>query len=298
MKNEKNLAMAKLVLSMVIFGTIGIFRRYIPLSSGVIAMTRGFVGAAVLLLAVLITGKKLSPASIWENLLLLCLSGGAMGFNWILLFEAYNYTSVAAATLCYYMAPIFIILLSPAVLGEKLTAKRGLCVFLALIGMVLVSGVLGAGFTGAGELRGVLLGLGAAVLYASVILMNKRMKPIPAYDRTILQLFSAAAVLLVYNLFTGELKGLAFTPLSLTTLAVVCVIHTGLAYGLYFASMDKLPAQALALFSYIDPVVAVLLSALLLHEDMTVLTALGAVLVLGGAILSELPERKPRETGC
>lgn len=292
MKNEKASAMAKLVSSMVIFGTIGIFRRYIPLSSGVIAMARGFVGAAVLLLALLLTGKRLTPAAIRENLLLLCLSGGAMGFNWILLFEAYNYTSVATATLCYYMAPIFILLLSPAVLGERLTAKRGLCVGLALIGMVLVSGVLGAGFSGAGELRGVLLGLGAAVLYASVILMNKRMKPIPAYDRTVLQLFSAAAVLLVYVLFTGELTGIEFTPLSLAMLAVVCVVHTGLAYALYFGSMEKLPAQALALFSYIDPVVAVLLSALFLHEDMTVLTAIGAVLVLGGAVLSELPERK------
>ena len=288
---DKNKSLLMLISSMVIFGTIGVFRRYIDLSSALIAMTRGIVGAIFLLLFVLLRGKKLDGAAIRKNLLLLILSGAAIGFNWILLFEAYNYTTVATATLCYYMAPIVVILVSPFLLKEKLTGRRLLCVAVALIGMVLVSGVLETGFS-ASELRGVALGLGAAVLYASVILMNKGLKNVGAYDKTFVQLLAAGVVLIPYLLLTGGFSGVSVTPLSLGMLAVVCIVHTGLCYTLYFGSMDGLPAQTLALFSYIDPVVAVLLSALLLHEPLTVFSGIGAVLVLGAAVVSELPEKK------
>lgn len=288
---EKKTSLLMLISSMVIFGTIGVFRRYIDLPSATIAMTRGFAGAVFLLLFVLLRGGKLDFAAIRRNLLLLIISGAAMGFNWILLFEAYNYTSVATATLCYYMAPTFIILASPLVLKEHLTRKKIFCVILALIGMVLVSGVLNAGFSAA-ELKGAALGLGAAVLYATVILLNKRLKPIGAYDKTIVQLVAAAVVLVPYLAVIGGFSGLSFTPLSVAMLLVVCLIHTGLAYALYFGCMDGLPAQTLALFSYIDPVVAVLLSALLLKEPITVWTVLGAVLVLGSAAVCELPDRR------
>ena len=288
---DKNRSLVMLISSMVVFGTVGVFRRYIDLSSAFIAMTRGLIGAGFLALFVLLRGKKLDGASIRKNLLLLILSGIAIGFNWILLFEAYNYTTVATATLCYYMAPIVVILVSPFLLKEKLTGRRLLCVVIALIGMVLVSGVLETGFS-AGELRGVVLGLGAAVLYASVILMNKGLKNVGAYDKTFVQLLAAGVVLIPYLLLTGGFSGVSVTPLSLGMLAVVCIVHTGLCYTLYFGSMDGLSAQTLALFSYIDPVVAVLLSALLLHEPLTVFSGIGAVLVLGAAVVSELPEKK------
>ena len=280
-----------LIASMGIFGTVGIFRRYIPLPSGVIAMLRGAVGALFLLIVMLAGRQKPARAAIRQELPRLCISGAVMGFNWILLFEAYNHTSVATATLCYYMAPIFTILASPFVLGEKLTVRRLGCVGAALIGMVLVSGVADAGFGGIGELTGVALGLGAAALYATLVLINKRMRPLPAYDKTVTQLLSAAAVLAVYTLVTGEWSGLTVSPLTAVLLAVVCVVHTGVAYALYFGSMEHLPAHTLALFSYLDPVLAVLLSAFLLHEPMTPATAVGAVLILAGAMISELPAR-------
>lgn len=292
MKNEKRTGMIELIISMIIMGTVGVFRRGIDLPSGVICMFRGFVGAGILLLGMKLRRESFSPAAIKENLLLLVLSGGVMGVNWILLFEAYNYTSVAVATLCYYMAPVFVVLLSPAVLGEKLTGKRLFCVFLALVGVVLVSGVTETGIGGIGELRGVAFSLVAAVFYAGVILMNKRMKPIPTYDRSIVQLASAGAVMLVYDLFARNLTGLTFTPRTLLMLAIVCFVNTGLAYALYYGSMGKLPAQVLALFSYIDPVVAVLMSALVLREGLTPAAAVGTVLVLAGALLSEMPEKK------
>ena len=287
-------ATGKLTLSMIIFGTIGIFRRLIPLSSGLVAMSRGLIGVLFLLLVMRLRGDGMDRAAVRRKLPLLCLSGAAIGVNWILLFEAYNYTSVATATLCYYLAPMFVILASPLVLREKLTLRKLACVSAALLGMVFVSGVLEA--SGGAGLKGVLLGLGAAVLYASVVLMNKQLGDVPAYDRTIVQLGSSAAVLLPYVLLVEEVSIEAFTPGVIALLLVVGIVHTGIAYALYFGSLMQLKAQTAAILSYIDPVVAVLLSALLLKEHMSLLSGLGAVLVLGAAIVSELPNPRRRET--
>ena len=283
----------KLTLSMVIFGTIGVFRRYIPLPSSLVAMTRGLTGMLFLLLVMVLRKRGMNRAAVRKRLGMLCLSGAAIGVNWILLFEAYNYTSVATATLCYYLAPMFVILASPLVVGERLTAKKLICVLAALLGMVFVSGVLEAG-GGSSDLKGVLLGLGAAVLYASVVLMNKQLGDVPAYDRTIVQLGSSAAVLLPYVLLTEDMGALTFTPGTIGLLLVVGIVHTGIAYALYFGSLMQLKAQTAAILSYIDPVVAVLLSALVLREHMSLLSGLGAVLVLGAAVVSELPSRRKK----
>lgn len=283
-------ATGKLTLSMIIFGTIGIFRRLIPLSSGLVAMSRGLIGVLFLLLVMRLRGDGMDRAAVRRKLPLLCLSGAAIGVNWILLFEAYNYTSVATATLCYYLAPMFVILASPLVLREKLTLRKLACVSAALLGMVFVSGVLEA--SGGAGLKGVLLGLGAAVLYASVVLMNKQLGDVPAYDRTIVQLGSSAAVLLPYVLLVEEVSIEAFTPGVIALLLVVGIVHTGIAYALYFGSLMQLKAQTAVILSYIDPVVAVLLSALVLREHMSLLSGLGAVLVLGAAVISELPNRR------
>lgn len=290
---QQGAARLQLVAAMVIFGTIGLFRRSIPLPSGVIAMLRGAGGTAFLLLLNRARGRRLDGAGVRRNLPVLVCSGAVMGFNWILLFEAYNYTTVATATLCYYMAPIFVMLASP-LLGERLTGRKIACVLAAPAGMVLVSGVTEAGFSAAQEMKGVALGLGAAALYAGVILLNKRIDGLAAGDRTIVQLGAAALVLLPYALAAGELAGETFLTLTAggaLMLLIVCVVHTGAAYALYFGSIKELPAQTAALLSYIDPVVAVLLSALLLGETMSAGAWAGALLVLGAAIVSELPEK-------
>ena len=284
-------ATLKLTLSMFVFGTIGIFRRYIPLPSSMLAMTRGIVGMLVLLAFLRLKKVKLDRRAIRKNAPVLILSGVAMGVNWILLFEAYNYTSVATATLCYYLAPIFIIIVSPFLLKERITARKLVCVAVALLGMVFVSGVLQTGISGISELRGILLGIAAAAFYASVVLLNKRLGDVPAYDRTILQLGAAGVALLPYVLLTENVAAMEFTGLSVLMLAIVCVVHTGISYALYFGSLMELKAQNAAILSYIDPVVAIILSALLLREHMGVLGAIGAVLVLGAAIISELPEK-------
>lgn len=276
-----------LILSMCIFGTIGIVRRYIPLSSSLVALVRGIIGSVFLLSMILLSKRKMDTRAIRKNLLLLAVSGAAIGFNWILLFEAYNYTSVATATLCYYLAPILVILASPIVLKETLTRKKILCTATALVGMVLVSGVTETGLTDISELKGVLFGLGAAVLYASVVLMNKTIKGVPAWDKTVLQLAMASIALLPYVLLTENFSVISLTPLAVILLLVAGVIHTGLTYWLYFGSMEHLPSHTVALLSYIDPILAIIMSVLLLREPMTLASGIGAVLILGAAYVSE-----------
>lgn len=271
-------AIARLTASMVIFGTIGLFVRTIPLPSALIALVRGLVGTAFLMVLTALRGRRPDGRAIRSHLPGLLVSGACLGFNWILLFEAYRFTTVAIATLCYYLAPVVVLLLSPLVLKERLTGRRLACVGAALCGMVLVSGGVG---TGGGTARGILLGLAAAVLYAAVVMLNRRISGVGAYDRTMVQLGVSAAVLLPYVLLTW-LPGQPFPAISaLVLLAVVGVVHTGLAYALYFGSMECLSAQTAALFSYMDPVVAILLSALVLGEEMSPLQWVGAMLVLG-----------------
>ncbi len=281
---NQNSARLQLISSMLIFGTIGIFVRNIPLSSGAVALVRGVTGTLFLLLLTFATKKKISKADIRENLATLIISGVLIGFNWVLLFEAYKYTTVAVATLCYYMAPVFVVLLSPIFLKERLSAKKIICVIIAVAGMVPVSGITnGQGV----KLTGVLLGLGAAALYASVIMLNQRLKSIRPYDKTIMQLGFASLAVFPYVLLMGF--GAPLTALdgkSIALLLIVGIVHTGFAYALYFGSMKALSAQAVALFSYIDPIFAVLLSSLILSEPLTPQTIIGALLILGSTLLT------------
>ncbi|MBR3641307.1 MAG: EamA family transporter, partial [Oscillibacter sp.] len=210
--------------------------------------------------------------------------------NWIFLFEAYDRTSVSVATLCYYMAPTFVIVLSALLLREKMTAKKALCALLALVGMALVSGVAETGLPPASELRGILFGLAAALLYAAVVLLNKSLPAVDPYAKTTLQLGLAALVLVPYLLAVNAFSAMLWDARTLGLLLVVGVLHTALCYALYFASMDGLKTQTVALFSYIDPVAALLLSALLLHETLTPLGIFGALLILGSAVVGELGE--------
>jgi len=285
--NDKK-SMAMLVSSMLIFGTIGIFRRYIPLSSAFLAFARGILGGLFLLAFVRLKrggrGEKLQTGDFtW-----LVISGMLIGINWMLLFEAYNYTTVSVATLCYYMQPTIVILLSPLIFKERLTRKKAICATFAIIGMVLVSGVIGDNGSRGGSLRGIMLGLGAAVFYAMVVIMNKRIRGIDAYQKTTIQLLSAGAVMIPYLLLTDGFAGASFDLRTICLLLFVGIVHTGIAYVLYFGSMDGLRVQSIALFSYIDPVSALLFSALLLGERLSVPSMIGAVMIIGSAVVSEM----------
>ena len=288
MNKENFTSKMSLAGAMVVFGTIGLFVRNIAMPSSVIAFIRGAVGTAFLVIFCLLTGKKFSFDKVKEKLLILCLSGAAIGINWIFLFEAYRYTTVATATLCYYMAPVFVIVMSSVIYKEKLTVKQICCTLAALAGMVFVSGVAETGIVNITEMKGVILGVLAAVFYSSVVLMNKSLGSVPAYDKTIVQLFGAAAVILPYCIATVKVSDIGFDKKSVIMLAIVSIVHTGIAYTAYFGSMKNLQSQTIAIMSYIDPIVAIALSAVVLKEKMSVLSIVGAAMILSATLLSEI----------
>ncbi len=290
MKKNTN-ARICMIAAMAIFGTIGVFRKYIPLSSAWVALVRGLLGVGFLMAYIIFRRIPMDKAAIKKHIGTLLLSGAFIGINWVLLFESYQYATVAVSTLCYYMAPVFVLLVSPFVLKEKLTIRKSLCIVVALIGMVFVSGVLEQGAGGQVQLKGIIFGLGAAVLYAIVIILNQRLGEVPTYDKTIVQLGSASLVLLIYVFFAEGLPKDAITWQIAALLLVVGIVHTGIAYALYFGAMNNLKAQTIALLAYIDPIVALLLSVVLLKEHMTPLSGIGAVLVLAATLVSELPQK-------
>lgn len=286
-KNDKR-SMIMLLISMVIFGSIGVFRRYIPLPSAVIACFRGTSGALLLFIAAKLQKKKLINRIGIKKVLWLVLTGAIIGFNWIFLFEAYNYTTVATATLCYYMQPIIVIILSPFLFKERITAKKGICALVSVIGMVLVSGMTESGIPTLSEAKGIMLGLSAAFLYATVVIMNKKLQGIDSYEKTIIQLASAAVVLAPYILLTKQNVSAEITPVVIVMLLIIGFVHTGLAYALYFGSMDGLSTQTVAIFSYLDPIMALIFSSVILKEQMTICGIIGAAMIIGAALLSEI----------
>ena len=285
MKKTNN-ARWMLVTSMVIFGTLAPFVRRISVTSGELALYRAVMAAVLIGVFLLVTGQKIPFRSIKKELVLLLLSGMAMGFNWILLFEAYRYTTVSVATLSYYFAPVIVTVACPLLFREKLTGKQILCFIGSTAGLVLITGI---GELGGGRhFTGILFGLGAAVLYATVILLNKFIKKVEGIHRTFLQFLAAILVLIPYVAMTSGVTLGGMDGLGWGCLLVVGLIHTGITYCMYFSSLKELPGQKAAILSYLDPLVAVLISVTILHEPMTAVQAIGGVLILGFTLWNEL----------
>ena len=279
------------VFAMVIFGTLAPFVRNIGVSSGELALYRAVMGAG--LIGIYLLAKKKNPFSggLKREILLLLLSGGAMGINWILLFQAYRYTSVSTATLCYYFAPVIVTALSPVLFRERLTRKQLFCFAMATLGLVLITG-LEYPAEGSANLTGILFGLGAAVFYAAVILLNKYIRSTAGIQRTFLQFLAAIVTLIPYVAATGGVTLSRLDSTGWMCLLVVGILHTGITYCLYFSSLKALPGQRAAILSYIDPLVAVLISVTVLREPMTWQQALGGGLILGFTLWNALPERE------
>lgn len=270
---------------MATFGTLGIFVKNIALSSAEIALWRAIVATLVLLTYMAVTKRLKMIRQSGRDLIKLALSGAAMGFNWIFLFEAYRYTSVALSTLSYYFAPTLVIVASAVFLKEKLDTKQIICFIISTSGIVLIIGVSGGG---SNDILGVLYGLVAAVLYATVVMFNKASAAVDGITRTYLQFVAAMIVLIPYVKVTEDFHIGTLETNGLLLLLIIGVVHTGIMYVLYFTSLSHVRGQQAAILSYIDPVVAVLLSVFALHEQTTLLQMLGGVLILVATAANEL----------
>ncbi|MEG2814591.1 MAG: EamA family transporter [Oscillospiraceae bacterium] len=281
------------VAAMAIFGTISVFVKSIALSSGEIAFWRAVIAVAAISLYKLLRREKLSLKNARADILPLILSGIAVGFNWILLFEAYKYTSVSVATLSYYFAPVLIMLLCPILFKEHITKKQAVCFIMATLGLVLIIGARAGGSDK--ELIGIALGLGAACLYAFIVIMNKKITSVSGTDKTIFQFMVAALVLAVYVPFTSGFQFMGLDGRGLVSMLILGALHTGIAYCLYFSSVGRLSGQKVALFSYVDPLVAVLVSILFLQETVTPWQLVGGAMILGFTLLNEFGSQKESE---
>ena len=288
---KENRSSWMLVASMFIFGTISPFVRRISVSSGELALYRAILAALMIGLFLLLTKQRLDLGSAKKELLLLVLSGGAMGFNWILLFEAYKYTTVSVATLSYYFAPVLVTVVCPLLFQEKLSKKQVLCFVMSTIGLILTTGLSDVG-KGSSDMLGIFLSLGAAVLYAGVVLLNKFIKKVAGIHRTFLQFLAAIVVLIPYVALTSGVTLSGLDSTGWVCLLIVGLVHTGVTYCMYFSSLRELPGQKAAILSYIDPLVAVLVSVTILGEEIGPLQLLGGGLILGFTLLNELPDRK------
>ena len=284
-----------LILSMAIFGTLGPFVRNIPVSSGELALYRAVLAAVLIAVFLAVTGQKIPFASIRKEIPLLLASGIAMGINWILLFEAYKYTTVSAATLSYYFAPVIVTVVCPILFREKLNGRQILCFVMSTAGLVLITGI---GDMGNGkDLIGILFGLGAAVFYASVILLNKFIRNVEGIHRTFLQFVAAVVVLFPYVLLSGGITIGTLGGIGWVNLLIVGLIHTGVTYCMYFSSLKELPGQKAAILSYIDPLVAVLVSVTVLGETMTIWQGIGGILILGFTLWNEIAPDSENKAG-
>ena len=291
---KHNRARLALIGAMAIFGTIGLFVRSIGVSSAELALYRAVIAAALLTGYFLISRTRINLRAIGKELPLLLLSGMAMGVNWILLFEAYKYTTVSVATLSYYFAPVLVTLACPILFKEKMGPKQWLCFIMSTIGLVLITG-LGDLSAGSSHLTGILFGLGAAVFYASVMLLNKFIKGVTGLQRTYLQFLAAIVILVPYVLCTGGFTLGTLDGMGWVNLLLVGGVHTCLAYCLYFPALKELPGQETAILSYIDPLLACVLSVTLLGESMSAVQVVGGVLILGFTLLNELQAGKQKQ---
>jgi RarD protein len=286
----------KIITAMLIWGSVGVFVKNVDMSSSEIALLRGIIGSIFLIGCSLIVKQKFSLKLIKENLILLILSGSAMGFNWILLFQSYRYTTISNATLSYYVAPVIVMLLAPLVLKEKLSSTKIACIVLAMFGLFLVVNTGGNQTSGSYDHTvGILFGLSAAVLYASVVLMNKFIKNLSGFETTLIQLLMASIILLPYVFMTENLNLSGVSTRSILFILIIGVLHTGIAYFLYFTSIKDLKGQTIAVLSYIDPISAVIIAAIFLGESMSFIQIIGGILILGSTFLSERLEMKSGE---
>ena len=284
-------ARLKIIFSMAFFGTIAIFVKNIPLPTGEIALFRAIIASVAIITYKLAIGKKILFSQIKKDLPILFVSGVAMGFNWILLFQAYNYTTVSIATLSYYFAPVIVMITCPILFREKLTIKQAMCFVMATIGLIMVIGV-GGMDKSSNNLIGIGFGLGAAALYATVVILNKFIKNITGIDRTLIQFVAAIIVITPYVCATTGIHLGSVDNIGIINLLILGLVHTGICYCLYFSSLKDLTGQEVAILSYIDPLIAIIVSVTILGESITLVQITGGMMILGFTLLNEIKPKR------
>lgn len=278
-------------LSMIIFGAVGVFAKYIDMSSSKIALFLSLTGALFLLVVFLWTRQKISWCRVKKNAATLLIASVALSGNWIFLFQAFKETTIANAALSYYFAPVLVIMFSPFVLKEKLSIKKVICIGIALLGLFLILENSRMETTG-NHLLGIGYGLIAAGFYAVLTLVNKFIRDLDGLANTLLQLGLSVGILYLFVLFTEGFNFSSITGCTVILMLILGILHGGVGFYLFFDGMKGLKGQSIAVLSYIDPLTSLLISALVVGERMTSQQLIGAVLLLGSIWAGETGREK------
>lgn len=283
-------AFIKHISSLLLFGLNGIVASNIALNSYEIVFLRTFLGSVFLVVLFLLGKGKFHIKENKKDALFIIYSGIAMGTSWMFLYEAYQQIGVSLSILIYYCGPVIVMILSPIIFKEKLTASKIIGFLIVLVGLVFVNG---NAIGDSSNTWGLFCGAMSAVTYFFMVTLNKQSKRITGIENPVIQLVVS---FLTVGVFLGIKQGFA---ISIPTNAwiwilILGVINTGVGCYWYFSTLSKLPVQTVAVCSYLEALSAVVFAALLLGEKMTVIQVVGAVCIIGGAMIGELikPKRK------
>ncbi|MDR3259030.1 MAG: DMT family transporter [Fusobacteriaceae bacterium] len=281
----------KYIITMTMFGTIGLLVKNIELTPSEIVFYRSFIAMIVIFGTVLVMKRGKFNIELKGNWLPLLVSGLMLCLNWAFVFTAYMYTSISNAILCYYMAPIFVMILSPVILKERFLKIKYLFVFLSILGMGFL---IGANLNNLDNrnLIGIGFGILSAVFYATLIISSKLIKNINSIEVALYQFFIIIIVLLPYIYKNNGIRVFNIPFKSLILLLILGVVHSGIGYMAYISSVRKLKSDVIAIYSYIDPIVTIVLSTIFFHEKIGLLQVVGGILILGSTFLSEMWEIK------
>ncbi|HBE80196.1 MAG TPA: EamA family transporter [Firmicutes bacterium] len=279
----------KLVLVMVIWGSLGVFTRSIPLSALSLAFLRAFIALPVLF--VVMKMKKADKVKL-SLLKPYFISGVLLGFGWLTLFYGFKHTSISSAVMIYNMCPVYVMILAPLVLKETISKIQIAVIFSSLLGLCLIIGhnvLEGYGY------MGMVLSAVSGMLYAAIVLINRSIKVrVDNQIATFVQIFTAMIVLLPFVLIDGNIV----TVVNLDTRAVIYIIllgilHTGIAYTLFFSLYANMKSVEIVSYSYLEPLFGILFSVIVIGEKLMILQIIGGVLILGSTYIGEmLTDRK------
>lgn len=276
------LAYLKYISALLLFGSNGIVAKHICLPSWEIVFWRTLIGSLFLTAVFFAAHRKIAFAQQKRDCLFISLSGAAMGTSWLFLYEAYSQIGVGAASLLYYCGPVIVMALSPLMFQERLTRTRAAGFAAVLAGITLVNESFGETL----NVFGLFCGLMSAVMYALMVLLNRKSESIKGLENAALQLMIS---FLTVALFTGLKTGfqMSLPEGSLAWIGVLGLVNTGTGCYLYFSSIGDLSVQTVATLGYTEPLSAVVLAALVLGENMPLSRIAGAALIIGGSIFCE-----------
>ncbi|MBQ3295212.1 MAG: EamA family transporter [Erysipelotrichaceae bacterium] len=280
----RSTATIKYLIALTLYGTIGLFLHFIKYSSEFVVLCRGTIGSLFILLVLLSRKAKIDWQSIRNNLRYLMISGFALGFNWVFLFAGYRH-GIAITSLCNYLAPLIVVVIMATLYKEKINSRQLMCIGLAFVGMLLLTGIFES--QSSGDIRCVIYGSLAALGFVILVICNKKLKDIKDLEKTFMQLFFSVLIVFPYVLFNDGFPK-EFDLLSTILVIILGVLHTGVAYICYFGSINILDAQTIAVLGYLEPVLNFLLGTIVLKENISVYSIIGAIMILLASIGNEI----------